>query len=40
MLLATLQFPEKISALIGISSAPDFTEDLIFKQLSDKQKKN
>ncbi|MFV0949238.1 MULTISPECIES: alpha/beta hydrolase [unclassified Wolbachia] len=38
MLLTALQFPEKIAALIGISSAPDFTEDLIFKQLSDKQK--
>ncbi|QOD38326.1 alpha/beta hydrolase [Candidatus Wolbachia massiliensis] len=38
MLLTALQFPERIAALIGISSAPDFTEDLIFKQLSDKQK--
>ncbi|WP_264374515.1 MULTISPECIES: alpha/beta hydrolase [unclassified Wolbachia] len=38
MLLTALQFPEKIAALIGISSAPDFTEDLIFKQLSGKQK--
>ncbi|MDG7053042.1 MAG: alpha/beta hydrolase [Wolbachia endosymbiont of Alcedoecus sp.] len=38
MLLTALQFPERIAALIGISSAPDFTEDLIFKQLSGKQK--
>lgn len=38
MLLTALQFPEKIAALIGISSAPDFTEDLIFQQLSSKQK--
>ncbi|QKX02083.1 alpha/beta hydrolase [Wolbachia endosymbiont of Dirofilaria (Dirofilaria) immitis] len=38
MLLTVLQFPERISALIGISSAPDFTEDLIFRQLSGKQK--
>ncbi len=38
MLLTVLQFPERIAALIGISSAPDFTEDLIFKQLSDMQK--
>ncbi|WGJ62177.1 alpha/beta hydrolase [Wolbachia endosymbiont of Frankliniella intonsa] len=38
MLLTALQFPEKIAALIGISSAPDFIEDLIFKQLSGKQK--
>ncbi|WP_395463045.1 alpha/beta hydrolase [Wolbachia endosymbiont of Cantharis cryptica] len=38
MLLTALQFPERIAALIGISSAPDFTEDLIFGQLSGKQK--
>ncbi|WP_341807861.1 alpha/beta hydrolase [Wolbachia endosymbiont (group E) of Neria commutata] len=38
MFLTALQFPEKISALIGISSAPDFTEDLMFKELSNKQK--
>ncbi|NUX01593.1 alpha/beta fold hydrolase [Wolbachia endosymbiont of Madathamugadia hiepei] len=38
MLLTALQFPERIAALIGVSSAPDFTEDLIFKQLSGKQK--
>ncbi|MGL9732534.1 MAG: alpha/beta hydrolase [Wolbachia sp.] len=39
MLLTALQFPERIAALIGVSSASDFTENLIFKQLSDKQKK-
>lgn len=38
MLLTALQFPEKTAALIGISSAPDFTEDLIFNQLSGRQK--
>ncbi|WFW29995.1 MAG: alpha/beta hydrolase [Wolbachia endosymbiont of Menacanthus eurysternus] len=38
MLLVALQFPRKIAALIGISSAPDFTENLIFKQLSNKEK--
>ncbi|WP_246165947.1 hypothetical protein [Wolbachia endosymbiont of Brugia pahangi] len=38
MLLTALQLSEGIAALIGISSAPDFTEDLIFYQLSDKQK--
>ncbi|MGL9682096.1 MAG: alpha/beta hydrolase [Wolbachia sp.] len=38
MLLTALQFPERIAALIGVSSAPDFTENLIFKQLSGKQK--
>ncbi len=37
MLLTALQLPQKILALIGISSAPDFTEDLIFKQLSNAQ---
>ncbi|WP_253300200.1 alpha/beta fold hydrolase, partial [Wolbachia endosymbiont of Chironomus riparius] len=39
MFLTALELPEKINSLIGISSAPDFTEDLIFKQLSSKQKK-
>ncbi|MDM8335469.1 alpha/beta hydrolase [Wolbachia pipientis] len=38
MLLTAIQFPERIAALVGLSSAPDFTEDLIFKQLSGKQK--
>jgi pimeloyl-ACP methyl ester carboxylesterase len=38
MLLTALQLPEKISALIGVSSAPDFTEELMSKQLSSKQK--
>jgi uncharacterized protein len=38
MMLTALQSPKKVSALIGISSAPDFTEDLIFKQLSHKQR--
>lgn len=35
MLLTALQLPKKIASLIGISSAPDFTEDL---NLSDQQK--
>ncbi|QKX01373.1 alpha/beta fold hydrolase [Wolbachia endosymbiont of Cruorifilaria tuberocauda] len=39
MLLTVLQFPEKIAALIGISTAPDFTENLIFERLSNRQKK-
>ena len=34
MLLAALQRPEKIRALLGIASAPDFTEDLIMTALS------
>lgn len=39
MLLTALQSSSKVSALIGISSAPDFTEDLIFQQFSGEQKK-
>ncbi|WP_333023448.1 alpha/beta hydrolase [Wolbachia endosymbiont of Pentidionis agamae] len=38
MLLTAITFPERISALIGISSAPDFTENLIFEKLSKEQK--
>ncbi len=38
MLLVALQLPEKVASLIGISSAPDFTENLIFNHLSNKQK--
>ena len=34
MLLAALQRPERIHALIGIAAAPDFTEDLIWSSLS------
>lgn len=40
MLMTALSLPERISALIGIAAAPDFTEDLIFKKLSDKQKRD
>lgn len=38
MLLVALQLPEKVASLIGVSSAPDFTENLIFNHLSNKQK--
>ncbi len=38
MLLTALSMPERVSALIGISAAPDFTEELIFNKLSDQQK--
>lgn len=38
MLMTALSMPQRISALIGIAAASDFTEDLIFKKLSDKQK--
>ncbi|MBY0407393.1 MAG: alpha/beta hydrolase [Rickettsiales bacterium] len=31
MLLASLSMPEKVRGLLGIASAPDFTEDLIWK---------
>ncbi|MDG7056476.1 MAG: alpha/beta hydrolase [Wolbachia endosymbiont of Meromenopon meropis] len=39
MLLIAPKFLERIRALICVSSAPDFTENLIFKQLSSKQRK-
>lgn len=39
MLMKALSMPKKISALIGIAAAPDFTEDLIFEKLSDQQNK-
>lgn len=38
MLLAALAIPEKIKGLIGLAAAPDFTEELIWKDLSDEQK--
>ena len=38
MLLIALRLPEKVASLIGISPAPDFTEDLIFNYLSNEQK--
>jgi len=34
MLLAALRRPQRIHALIGIAAAPDFTEDLIWAQLT------
>ncbi len=38
MLLAARARPEKVVALVGIASAPDFTEKLIWQQFSDVQK--
>ena len=38
MLLATLARKEKIAGLVGIASAADFTENLIWDQLNEKQK--
>jgi len=38
MLLAALRRQERIAAILGIASAPDFTEDLITNMLTDEQK--
>ena len=38
MLLVALRLQNKISGLIGLAAAPDFTEDLIAKQLNDEQR--
>lgn len=38
MTLATLARPERIGALIGIASAPDFTEELIWASLTEGQR--
>jgi len=39
MLLAALKRTKRIAGLIGIAAAPDFTEDLMWKELSDAQRK-
>lgn len=38
VLLAALQKPEQVEGIIGLASAPDFTEDLIYTPLSAKDK--
>ncbi len=38
MLLATKARPKQVAALVGIASAPDFTEKLIWQQFSPEQK--
>ncbi len=38
MLLAALARPERVAALIGIAAAPDFTEDLLWRRLSEEQR--
>ena len=38
MLLAALARPKRILSLVGLAAAPDFTEELIWDCLSDKQK--
>jgi pimeloyl-ACP methyl ester carboxylesterase len=40
MLLAALERKELVRGLIGIASAPDFTENLIWQTMSQEQKKN
>jgi pimeloyl-ACP methyl ester carboxylesterase len=37
MLLAAIVRPERIDSLIGIAAAPDFTEDLLIKELTPQQ---
>ncbi len=38
MLLAALERPEKVTALIGVASAPDFTENLIWNVMREDEK--
>ena len=38
MLLTALARPERMAALIGIAPAPDFTEDLMWRELSESQR--
>lgn len=38
MLLTAIQRPERIAGMVGIAAAPDFTEDLLWAQLSDEQR--
>lgn len=39
MLLAALALKSRVNGLIGIAAAPDFTEDLIARELSDEQRR-
>jgi pimeloyl-ACP methyl ester carboxylesterase len=38
MLLAALARPERVAALVGIASAPDFTENLIWEEFTEEEK--
>jgi pimeloyl-ACP methyl ester carboxylesterase len=38
MLLAALRLQKRVAGLIGIAAAPDFTEDLISRELNDNQR--
>lgn len=40
MTLAALARPDRVHALIGIASAPDFTEEIIWATLNDSQRKD
>ncbi|PKR59090.1 alpha/beta hydrolase [Thalassospira lohafexi] len=40
MLRVALARPERVAGLVGIAAAPDFTEDLMWAQFSDDQKKS
>ena len=40
MTLAALARPERVHALLGIASAPDFTDELIWAALTDTQRKD
>ncbi|MFT5538804.1 MAG: pimeloyl-ACP methyl ester carboxylesterase [Alphaproteobacteria bacterium] len=37
-LLATLQRPDRVAGLVGVAAAPDFTEDLVLKELSETER--
>ena len=37
-MLYALNFAKNVDRLIGIAAAPDFTKDLLWKELSDKNK--
>jgi len=39
MLLAALQRPDRVTALMGLAAAPDFTEDLMATAFDEKQRK-
>jgi len=38
MLLVALARPDRVSALLGLAAAPDFTEDLMYKDLTEDQR--
>lgn len=38
MLLAALRRPQRVAGLVGIAAAPDFTEDLMWREFSDEQR--